>query len=146
MSLEEAEAFADFTLVFPTWLPEGFELARVDVLGGEGFPMREVALVYRNLSVEVVTEGPHEIVIGQHRCAQIPLGWLMVAAELEEERVGGSSAAFWGLTIPAPALVAGEATRTLALWERGDLLINVNAAGLSRGEIIRVLESLAEQP
>ena len=138
MSLEEAEAFADFALVIPTWLPEGFGLARVDVLGGEGFPMREVTLVYRNLSLKVVTEGPHEIAIGQHRWAQIPSGWLMVAAELGEERVGTAADAFWGQTIPAPALVAGEAMRTVALWERGDLLINVNAAGLTRGEIIRV--------
>ena len=62
----------------------------------------------------------------------------------EEEAAAGRPAEFWTQTIPAPALAAGAVTRTLAFWEQGELLINVNAAGLTRAEIAQVLASLAE--
>lgn len=69
-----------------------------------------------------------------------------VPAVLDQGRTGGRPAAFWTRAILAPALASGEVTRTFVLWEHDDLLTRVDAAGLSREEVARVLESLAEQP
>jgi hypothetical protein len=59
---------------------------------------------------------------------------------LEEGEIGGTPAAFWTVTLPGGK--QGNVSRSYAFWELGERLIMLNAAGLTREEVIQVAESL----
>jgi hypothetical protein len=87
------------------------------------------------------TRGPREVVISQRRWAGITR--IMMPRTLEVGSVAGRPAVFWSLSLPPDAPVV---TRDSVMFEQGDLLVSIDAAGLSREELVRIAESLAEAP
>jgi len=138
VSFEEAAATVDFTIIQPTWLPSaGYQLWQVQLLGDQ-----EVILYYRDTTFRPGLESPRDIAIHERRWSTI--GIRGVPASLEEGSIDGRPAAFWSLTFPAPALSDGTVTRLMAAWERGDLFIEFNTAGISKEQLAQVAASLAE--
>jgi hypothetical protein len=141
VSFDEAQALVDFDILAPRWVPPGFERVQVQELGVGTLDNPSVILVYRDPGHDPRTAGPRELVIDQKRWAGI--GPFYIPSAIAEGRIGDQPAAFWTRSFPAPALPAGVVERTFALWEHGELIVTMSAAGLSREEFIRVAESLA---
>jgi len=142
VSLAEARASAGFPLVFPNRRPEGAALVQVQTLDRPGAGV-EVILVYRDPTVDPRVAGPHEIVIHQQRWAGISR--IVMPRALEEGAVAGRPAVFWSFTIPAAATAAGFVGRDFVMFEQGELLITIDAAGLTRDELVTVAESLVPE-
>lgn len=141
LSFDEAQALVDFDILEPRWVPPGIERVQVQELGAGAIGNPSVILVYRDQGRDPRAAGPREFVIDQKRWAGI--GPFFIPSALEEGRIGDQPAVFWTRSFPAPALPAGVVERTFAMWEQGELIVTMSAAGLTREEFVRVAESLA---
>lgn len=138
VSLDEARAVAGFTIIEPAGIDDaGLTLAQVQVL--RSFHP-SVILVYRDQPVDVRVAGPREVVITEQRWEGI--GPLFLPEPVEEGTIGGRPAVFGSLSFPAPGTRAGAVTRQSVTWEVGELLMRIDAAGLTRDELVNIAESL----
>jgi hypothetical protein len=141
VSLAEAQATVDFPIVQPAWLPTpAYQLGQVQLYDAPG--RKVVTLIYRYTTVVLGQEPPREVLLLERRWVEV--GSLTVPFALSLGSIAGRPAAFWTRTVAAPALPDGAVTRLMAAWERDELLIEFNTAGISTEQLAQVAASLTE--
>lgn len=133
----DIQRLVGFPILQPTWLPSpDLKLTKTFHLAGPGQEAQAAAMAILKFGA-----APERwVVVKQMRYGKTQA--VKIGVTLTQGTIDGSPAAFFTTSLPSQSQPGGQLRLLTALWERGDLLLEVHGPNISQADAARIGSSL----